>query len=102
MHDARRVDASRRARLRSHQLGERGADPVEALALGELARRRARHDDDVVAGRDACASAPNASRSRRLTRLRSTAPPTLRDTDRPSRGPSGRRRRRAGTCRATR
>ena len=30
----------------------------------------------------------NASRSRRLTRLRSTAPPTLRDTDRPSRGRS--------------
>ena len=34
------------------------------------------------------ASAANASRSRRLTRLRSTAPPTFRDTDRPSRAES--------------
>jgi len=33
-----------------------------------------------------CARAANASRSSRFTRLRSTAPPTLRETDKPSRG----------------
>src|SRR4051794_32540393 len=32
------------------------------------------------------AAASKASRTRRLTRLRGTAPPTLRDTDKPSRG----------------
>ena len=69
--------------------------PVQALALGELARFGPRHDDDVVVGgQRAAASRANASRSRRLTRLRSTAPPTLRETDRPRRGP--RRSRAAG------
>ena len=45
--------------------------PVEALALGELARIRARDDDDVVAGGQPRRRASKASRTRRLTRLRS-------------------------------
>ena len=90
----------RAARSRASRLAQRPADelgrararmPVEALALGELARLGPRDDDDVVVGRArARPRAANASRSRRLTRLRSTAPPTLRDTDSPRRGPSRR------------
>src|SRR5271154_2219432 len=39
-------------------------------------------------GFNSCSAAAKASRSNRLTRLRSTAPPTLRETDNPSRGRS--------------
>ena len=71
------------------QLAQRCVDSGESLPLGELPGRRARHDDDVVTRARAPASAwAKASLSRRFTRLRSIAPPTLRDTDRPSRGRS--------------
>src|SRR5688500_1108937 len=51
------------------------------------ASRRATTTTSWSAGSWARTSA-NASRSRRLTLLRATAPPTLRETDRPRRGPS--------------
>ena len=63
------------------ELSERAANALEPVALGELARLGPRHDHEVVAAGSSSRQRPNASRSRRLTRLRSTAPPTLRETD---------------------
>jgi hypothetical protein len=58
----------------------------EALALGQLARRGRATTTTSWPGLSSASRCANASRSSRLTRLRSTAPPTLRDTDSPSRG----------------
>ena len=74
---------------RTQRIPARPSRSARARASG-----RATTTASVPAGRRAPRSA-NASRRSRLTRLRSTAPPTFRETDSPRRG--GRARRRAGT-----
>ena len=98
---ARPALARRRARDLVDQFGQRRARlPARPSRSARLLRIAATRDDDRVGVRPAGASlsCANASRSSRLTRLRSTAPPTLRETDRPSRGAVVARR--AGTRRA--
>ena len=92
---SRRRSSPRRRRQRvcrrrsRKQFAQRTGDPVETLTLGESPSVGARDDHGVGSRRAARPlSSANASRSSRLTRLRSTAPPTLRDTDSPSRGGS--------------
>ena len=91
----RRPPTSRRARpaRRARPRGPR-ARPARAPRGARPRRRPGR----AAAARPA-ARTPRCSR--RLTRLRSTAPPTLRDTDSPRRGAVGRlaARTRAGSCR---
>ena len=65
------------------------SEPLLGQRLGEA---RAGDDHEIDVGREArCARARTASRRSRLTRLRSTAPPTLRETVRPTRGSPRRR-----------
>ena len=66
----------------------RGARPRGPRARRARAPRAARRRPRRGRSGTRPASPANASRSSRLTLLRSTAPPTLRDTDRPRRGPS--------------
>ena len=56
---------------------------VQPLGVHELAAPGARHDHVVVTGRQIVAERPERLAERRLTRLRSTAPPTVRPTDTP-------------------
>ena len=77
-----------RSPARVEQLPKRRVDPRQALALGQLADLGTRHDNHVLARVQLALHAAKASRSSRFTRLRSTAPPTLRETESPSRGRS--------------
>ena len=71
------------------QLAQLAGKPGEAARVCRLGEPGAGDAHDVDAAGAASASSAKASRRRRLSRLRSTAPPTLRDTESPSRGLAG-------------
>ena len=96
-----RLRAEPRPPVRLRRRARRSTPPARAgfprrpsRSARARASGRATTTASVPAGNRADSTA-NASRSSRLTRLRSTAPPTLRETDSPSRG--GPRPRHAGT-----
>ena len=88
-----REQGERRGRSRQRSRSAAAPRPPRSGARQNRCSRpprpgRAAREDVVMVGRRRPPTSSNAARSRRFNRLRSTAPPTLRETARPSRGPS--------------